>query len=51
MPFEYQTGFQMVVWLPNYHVNTRQLNTRQVKVHFLDVSNIQMFVVQIPIVT
>ena len=33
----------MGVWLPNYHLNTRHLNTGQVKVHCSDV-----FVIQIP---
>ena len=40
----------MVVWIPNYHLNTGHLNTRQVKVRYSDVSVIQMFVIQIPTV-
>ena len=36
-PFDYQTGIQMVVWIPNYHLNTGHLNTGQVKVHYSDV--------------
>ena len=46
-PCEYQTTIQMVVWITNYHLNTRHLNTRRVKVHYSDVSVIQMFVIQI----
>ena len=34
----------------NHHLNTRHLNTGQVKAHYLDVSSIQMFVIQIPTV-
>ena len=49
-PFEYRTGIQMVVWIPNYHLNTGHLNTGQVKVSYSDVSVIQMFVIQIPTV-
>ena len=49
-PFEYRTGIQMVVWIPNYHLNTGHLNTGQVKVRYSDVSVIQMFVIQIPTV-
>ena len=41
-PFEYRTGIQMVVWIPNYHLNTRHLNTGQVKVRYSDVSVIQI---------
>ena len=46
-PFEYRTGIQMVVWKPNYHLYTWHLNAGQVKVHYSDVSIIQMFI-QIP---
>ena len=49
-PFEYLTGIQMVVWIPNYHLNTGHLNTGQVKVCYSDVSAIQVFVSQIPTV-
>ena len=49
-PFEYRTAIQMVVWIPNYHLNTGHLNTGKVKVRYSDVSVIQMFVIQIPIV-
>ena len=34
----------------NTHLNTGHLNTGQVKVHYSDVSAIQMFVIQIPTV-
>ena len=37
----------MVVWIPNFHLNTVHLNTRQLKVRYSDVSIIQMFVIQI----
>ena len=37
LPFENQTGFQMVVWIPKYHLNTGQMNTGQVKVCYSDV--------------
>ena len=36
-PFEYRTGIQMVVWIPNYHLNTGHLNTGQEKVRYSDV--------------
>ena len=49
-PFEYRTGIQMLVRIPNCHLNTGHLNTGQVKVHYSDVSVIQMFIIQIPTV-
>ena len=41
-PFEYRTPIWMVVWIPNYHLNTEHLNTGQVKVCYSDVSVIKI---------
>ena len=42
MPFEFKTVIQMVVWILNYHFNSRHLNNRQVKICYSDVSVIHM---------
>ena len=41
-PFIYRTGIWMGAWILNYHLDTGHLNTRQVKVHYSDVSVIQI---------
>ena len=45
------TGCQMVVRILDYHLNTRHLNTRLVKVNYSAAFIFQMFVFQIPTVS
>ena len=48
-PLKYRTSIQMVVWITDHNLNTRHLNTVQVKVCYSDVFVIYMFFFSSPL--